>query len=197
MSAPSTQGSGRAAPPRPMRADARRNYERILECAREAFAEHGPEAPLDEVARRAAVGPGTLYRHFPNRDALIEAVYRSSIEALAELAAELTETLPPLEALEQWFRAQVRFVMDKRSLAVTLKAAIDRGSQTFTLCSNLITDAATSVLQPAQDAGLIRPEIEPRDLLRLGHGIGVACETSPDAAERLITVTLAGLRTTG
>ncbi|PPJ25166.1 TetR/AcrR family transcriptional regulator [Nocardia nova] len=180
-----------------MRADARRNYERILECAREAFAEHGPEAPLDEVARRAAVGPGTLYRHFPNRDALIEAVYRSSIEALAELAAELTETLRPLDALEQWFRAQVRFVMDKRSLAVTLKAAIDHGSQTFTLCSKLITDAATSVLQPAQEAGLVRPEIEPRDLLRLGHGIGVACETSPDAAERLITVTLAGLRTTG
>src|SRR5690349_25121025 len=113
-----------------MRADARRNYERILECAREAFAEYGPEAPLDEVARRAAVGPGTLYRHFPNRDALIEAVYRSSSEALAELAAGLTETFSPLDALEQWLRCQVRFVMHDRTLAMTLKSAIVRGSET-------------------------------------------------------------------
>ncbi|WP_227984049.1 TetR/AcrR family transcriptional regulator [Nocardia spumae] len=195
MNAPSTPGPACADGPRPMRADARRNYQRIVDCAREAFAEHGPEAPLDDVARRAGVGPGTLYRHFPNRDALIEAVYRSSIEGLAELAYELTRTHPPLEALELWFRAQVDYVMDKRSLAVTLKAAIDRGSEAFTLCSKLITDAATAVMRPAQEAGLVRPELEPRDLLRLGHGIGVACDNSPEAADRLITVTLAGLRT--
>ncbi|WP_024799634.1 TetR/AcrR family transcriptional regulator [Nocardia sp. BMG51109] len=178
-----------------MRADARRNYERIVECAREAFAEHGPEAPLDEIGRRAGVGPGTLYRHFPNRDALIEAVYRSRIEALAARAYELIETLSPAEALDQWFRAQVDFVMDKRSLAATLKAAIDRSSETFTLCSGLITDAAGAVLRPVQETGLIRADIEPRDLLRLGHGIGAACETAPEAAGRLIEVTLAGLRT--
>ncbi|MBF6174787.1 TetR/AcrR family transcriptional regulator [Nocardia blacklockiae] len=177
-----------------MRADARRNYERIIECAREAFAEFGPEAPLDDIARRAGVGPGTLYRHFPNRDALIEAVYRSSIEALSARAYELIDTLSPEEALEQWFRAQVDFVMDKRSLAVTLKAAIDRSSETFTLCSGLITAAAGALLRPVQEAGVIRDDIQPRDLLRLGHGIGAACETAPDAAERLISVTLAGLR---
>ncbi|MFJ1457499.1 TetR/AcrR family transcriptional regulator [Nocardia sp. N2S4-5] len=179
---------------RPMRADARRNYERIIECAREAFAEHGPQAPLDDIARRAGVGPGTLYRHFPQRDALIEAVYRSSIEGLAAEAHKLVETRSPTDALEQWFRAQVDFVMDKRSLAATLKAAIDRDSATFTLCSSLITDAAAAVLRPTQEAGLVRDDIQPRDLLRLGHGIGVACETSPDAADRLISVTLAGLR---
>nr|WP_040750027.1 TetR/AcrR family transcriptional regulator [Nocardia transvalensis] len=178
-----------------MRADARRNYERIIECARAAFAEHGPEAPLDDIARRAGVGPGTLYRHFPQRDALIEAVYRSSIETLSARAHELAETRPPAEALEQWFRAQVDFVMDKRSLAATLKAAIDRSSETFTLCSSLIVDAATTVLRPAQEAGLVRDDIQPRDLLRLGHGIGAACETAPDAADRLIAVTLAGLYT--
>ncbi len=177
-----------------MRADARRNYERIIDCAREAFAEHGPEAPLDDIARRAGVGPGTLYRHFPRRDALIEAVYRSSIETLAARAYEMIETLSPAEALEQWFRMQVDFVMDKRSLAATLKAAIDRGSETFMLCSTLITDAAAAVLRTAREAGLIRADIEPRDLLRLGHGLGVACENAPDAAPRLIAVTLAGLR---
>ncbi|WP_460695433.1 TetR/AcrR family transcriptional regulator [Nocardia thraciensis] len=181
---------------RPMRADARRNYERIVDCAREAFAEHGPEAPLDDIARRAGVGPGTLYRHFPNRDALIEAVYRSSIETLAARAHELIETLSPAEALAEWFRMQVEFVMDKRSLAATLKAAIDRGSETFLLCSTLITEAAAAVLETARGAGLAGADIEPRDLLRLGHGIGVACEKAPDAAPRLIAVALAGLRAT-
>ncbi|AHH16034.1 transcriptional regulator, TetR family [Nocardia nova SH22a] len=196
MNAPSTQDTA-CETPRPMRADARRNHQRIVECAREAFAEHGPDAPLDDIARRAGVGPGTLYRHFPHRDALIEAVYRSSIENLAARAFELMETHPPVEALELWFRAQVDYVMDKQSLAMTLKAAIDRGSEAFTLCSKLITEAATTMLRNAQATGLIRPELEPRDLLRLGHGIGVACDNAPEAADRLIAVTLAGLRTPG
>ncbi|WP_231951275.1 TetR/AcrR family transcriptional regulator [Nocardia terpenica] len=184
------------APPtgRPMRADARRNYERIIECAREAFAEHGPGAPLDDIARRACVGPGTLYRHFPQRDALIEAVYRANLEKLAQHAYDLLETLPPGAALEQWFRAQVDYAMDKRSLAITLKAVIDRESETFTLCSKLIGDAVTALVTAAQEAGEIRADLVPRDVLRMGHGIGVACETAPDAAERLIAVALAGLR---
>lgn len=179
---------------RPMRADARRNYERIVECAREAFAEDGPEVPLDDIARRAAVGPGTLYRHFPNREALIEAVYRASIERLSQRAYELLETASPADAFEQWMREQVDFVMDKRSLATTLKALIDHDSETFTLCRGLINDAAAVLLKSAQEAGVIRTDIEPRDMLRLGHGIGVACEKTPEAAERLIGVTLDGLR---
>ncbi|MFI6173125.1 TetR/AcrR family transcriptional regulator [Nocardia sp. NPDC051052] len=179
---------------RPMRADARRNYARIVECAREAFGEEGPEVPLDDIARRAAVGPGTLYRHFPNREALMEAVYRDSIERLSRRAAELLETHSPADAFEQWMREQVAFVMDKRSLATTLKALIDHDSETFTLCRLLINDASTALLKAAQDAGVIRADIEPRDMLRLGHGIGVACEKTPEAAERLLGVTLDGLR---
>lgn len=179
---------------RPMRADARRNYARILECAREAFAEEGPEVPLDDIARRAAVGPGTLYRHFPNREALIEAVYRDSIERLSRRAYELLETDSPAAAFEQWMREQVAFVLDKRSLAPTLKALIDHDSETFTLCRTLINDASTALVKAAQDAGVIRTDIEPRDVLRLGHGIGIACETMPEAAERLLGVTLDGLR---
>ncbi|WP_067675891.1 TetR/AcrR family transcriptional regulator [Nocardia miyunensis] len=181
---------------RRMRADARRNYERILECARQTFAELGTEAPLDEIARRTGVGPGTLYRHFPNRAALIEAVYRSSIEALSRRAEELLDSeYTPLEALDLWVRAQVDFVMNRRGLAVTLKAALDRDSDIFMLCSTIATEAATAVLRPAQEAGLVRPELEPQDLIRLGHGVGAACEHTPEAAERLLTVVLAGLRT--
>lgn len=189
MAAPSTG--------RPMRADARRNYERIVTAAQQAFAEQGPDAPLEEIARRAGVGIGTLYRHFPSREELIETVYRSSIETLSGRAHELLESRPAIEAFEQWLREQVQWVMANRSLATTLKAGMDHGSPTFTLCRTLITDAADALLRAAQDSGEIRSDIEPRDLVRFGHGIGVACETTPEAAERLLAVTLDGLRTPG
>jgi hypothetical protein len=113
---------------------------------------------------------------------------------LRRRAHELAETCSALDALQLWMRAQVEFVMDKRGLAVTLKAALDHDSETFELCSTMANDAAATVLKPAQAAGLIRPDIQPRDLIRLGHGIGVACETAPDAAERLLDVAFAGLR---
>lgn len=188
MAAPSTG--------RPMRADARRNYERIVTSAQEAFAEQGPDAPLEEIARRAGVGIGTLYRHFPSREVLVEAVYRSSIEQLSARAHSLLETHSGTEALEIWLREQVQWVMDNRSLATTLKAGMDKGSPTFTLCRTLITDAAAALLQAAQDSGDIRRDIEPRDLLRFGHGIGIACETVPEAAPRMLDVTLDGMRAT-
>lgn len=188
MDAPSTG--------RPMRADARRNFERVVSAAQEAFAEHGPEAPLEDIARRAGVGIGTLYRHFPSREVLIEAVYRSSIEQLSARAHELLETHPAEVAFELWLREQVQWVMDNRALATTLKAGMDHGSPTFTLCRGMITDAAAALVDAARAAHAIRPDIEPRDLLRFGHGIGIACETTPDAAPRMIAVTLDGLRTT-
>lgn len=184
------------APPtgKPMRADARRNYERIVSAAQEAFAELGPDAPLEEIARRTGVGIGTLYRHFPNREVLIEAVYRSSIEQLSQRAHELLEKHSAEAAFEIWLREQVEWVMANRSLATTLKAGMDHNTPTFMLCRTAITGAAAAVLQAAQDAGAIRRDIEPRDVLRFGHGIGVACETTPEAAERLLAVTLDGLR---
>ncbi|MTE16803.1 TetR/AcrR family transcriptional regulator [Nocardia aurantiaca] len=188
MEAPSTG--------KPMRADARRNYERIVTTAQQAFAELGPEAPLEEIARRAGVGIGTLYRHFPNRDVLIEAVYRSNIEQLSQRAQVLLETHTPATAFEYWLREQVAWVMANRVLATTLKAGMDHDSPTFRLCRTSITDAAALLLKAAQDAGAIRTDVEPVDLIRFGHGIGVACETKPEAAERLIAVTIDGLRTT-
>ncbi|TVT07167.1 helix-turn-helix domain-containing protein [Amycolatopsis bartoniae] len=177
-----------------MRADARRNYERIVEVAREVFREHGPEAPLDDVARRACVGPGTLYRHFPNREELIAAVYRADLEALADQAYDLAERLEPGEALTEWLRVQVGFALHKRGLAAKLKAAMDRDAEGFALCKTKLNEAAATLVKAAQDAGAIRQDVRPRDLQLMAHGIGVATEATPDAAERLLTVMLDGLR---
>ncbi|WP_116953458.1 TetR/AcrR family transcriptional regulator [Jiangella endophytica] len=179
---------------RPMRADARRNHERIVTAAREAFTEHGPGAPLDDIARRAEVGPGTLYRHFAGRESLIEAVYHADVERLNLRAKELVDELAPLDALTGWLREQVAYVTYNRGLGAALKATIDQDSATYAQCKQLMRDAAAAVLAPAQEAGVVRGDLEPRDLLLLGHGLGVAAETAPDSFERLLSVTVAGLR---
>ncbi|MEC3953683.1 helix-turn-helix domain-containing protein [Nocardia sp. CDC153] len=187
MTAPSTG--------KPMRADARRNYERIVTTAQQAFAELGPEVALEEIARRAGVGIGTLYRHFPSREVLIEAVYRTNIEQLSQRARELLEIHSGADAFEYWLREQVAWVMANRVLATTLKAGMDHDTPVFQLCRTSIMDAATILIDAARDAGAIRSDVEPRDLLRFGHGIGVACEATPEAAERMLAITLDGLRT--
>jgi AcrR family transcriptional regulator len=183
-----------ADPPRPMRADARRNYERLVATAREAFAEQGPEAPLDDIARRAGVGPGTLYRHFPNREALVEAVYRGEIADLSARAYQLIEDLAPEDALAEWLREEIRFVTLKRGLAATLKAVLDKDSETFAWCHATLRDAVAAVVGRAQEAGVIRADVTPTDVLRLGHGVAAATEHAPDSADRLLTVMLDGLR---
>src|SRR4051795_6399452 len=110
---------------RPKRADARRNFARLIVAAREAFTEHGPEASLDDIARRAGVGPGTLYRHFPSRLALLEAVYRDDIGRLSGRVHELLAEKPVEEALETWMREQVDYVLHRRALAAMIKTALD------------------------------------------------------------------------
>lgn len=180
--------------PRPMRADARRNYERIVETARAVFTEHGPEAPLDEIARRACVGAGTLYRHFPHREALIEAVYRADITDLTDRAYELAKEYPPGEALERWVREHLVPGQRRSGLAKTLKAALDKDSETFALCKGLINDASAALVHAAQEAGVVRTDVVPRDLTLMAHGIAVAAENSPEALDRMVTVMLDGLR---
>ncbi|NUS44221.1 MAG: TetR/AcrR family transcriptional regulator [Mycobacteriaceae bacterium] len=195
MSAHTPTGHGeptRSTPPK--RADARRNYERIVEVAHEVFSERGPEAPLDDIARRAGVGPGTLYRHFPNREALMEAVYRDLVEELWQESLHLSRSHAPDDALAAWLRAEVGFVMANRGLSTALKAAIGLSSPVFAECKQMMHDAVDAVLRPAQRAGVARNDIETRDLLMMAHGIGIACEMTPDAADRLIAVTLDGLR---
>ncbi|MFD5095875.1 TetR/AcrR family transcriptional regulator [Amycolatopsis thailandensis] len=185
-----------ADPARPMRADARRNYERIVAVAKEAFTADGVDVPADDIAKRAGVGAGTLYRHFPTRDKLIEAVYRDEIDGLAQQAYDLLEELPPGKALETWLATHVVYVVEKHGLAMTLKASVDAGSEVFGWCRARLHDAADTIVKAAQDEGTIRPDVTGPDILRLGHGLGsAASKASGEDTTRLLTIVLDGLRT--
>jgi AcrR family transcriptional regulator len=178
-----------------MRADARRNYERLVTTAREVFTEQGPDAPLDDIARRACVGAGTLYRHFPNREALIEAVYRGEIERLSDLAYELLKDRPPEDALAEWIRAQVSWVSSIRGLLAALKGVLDKDSESYAYCKTRLREAAGGLLDAAKADGRIRPDVEAADLLRLGHGLAVAADLAPEAADRMVGIMIDGLKT--
>jgi AcrR family transcriptional regulator len=178
-----------------MRADARRNYERIVATAREVFFEQGVDAPLDDIVKRAGVGPGTLDRHFPNRQALVEAVYRSEIEEVADQSHALAESLPPLDALREWIRGLVNFQTNRAGLTSAIKAVIDEDSETFQYCKHKLRDAASSLLVPAQATGAVRSDLEPIDLMRLSHGIGAAARYADEESRgRMISILLEGLK---
>ncbi|WP_036330660.1 TetR/AcrR family transcriptional regulator [Microbispora sp. ATCC PTA-5024] len=179
---------------RPMRADARRNYDRLLAEARVLFEEQGPDAPLEDIARRAEVGIGTLYRHFPTRQALQEAVYRDQIEALAQEAYDLAERSRPEEALMRWIRSMLAHAVAKRGLNRALMATLGKESDLFAACRQQINAAGEALLAPAQEAGAVRKDLEVGELLKLVHGVSVATERSPDGADRLITLIIEGLR---
>jgi AcrR family transcriptional regulator len=183
-----------ADPPRPMRADARRNFERLIVAAREAFSEQGAEASLDDIARRAGVGPGTLYRHFPNRVALLEAVYREDVTRLSGRVQELLAEKPIEEALPAWMREQADYVLRHRALAAMIKAMLDRDSETLSYCKGTMRTAADALVVRAREAGLLRPEVGSSDLLRLGHAVAYAAETAPEDLDRLLSYLLDGLR---
>ena len=179
---------------RPLRADARRNHDKLVAVAREVFMEHGPEAPLDEIARRAAVGPGTLYRHFPTRDALVAAVYRDDVECIATRADELAAQLPPFEALAAWLGEQVAYAAHKHGLGGALKTMLANDSVTLDYCRDTIGVAIRKLLDRARDAGEVRDDIDPSMLLRLVHGIGVASEREPASASPMLAIVLDGIR---
>jgi AcrR family transcriptional regulator len=179
---------------RHMRADARRNYQRLINAAREAFTEHGVEAALDDIARRAAVGPGTLYRHFPNRESLLGAVYRDDVEALTAQADELAEAYPPEEALTRWLSRQLEFIKHKRGLGAAVKTMLATDSETLSWCRTSMYGALGRLLERAQAAGVIRTDVAAAEVLRLVHAVGLASESAPDEAERLLSIVLDGLR---
>src|SRR5205085_2564449 len=135
-----------------MRADARRNYDRLITAAREAFTEDGAGASLDDIARRANVGPGTLYRHFPNREALLGAVYRDDVQALADRAEELAAELPPREALDAYLLHQLGYMKTKRGLGAAVKAMLANDSETLAWCKDVMRGALDDLLSRAQDA---------------------------------------------
>jgi AcrR family transcriptional regulator len=178
-----------------VRADARRNYERIVATARDAFLNDGVDVPLDDIAKRAGVGAGTLYRHFPSRDSLVEAVYREEITQLADAAYRLRDELPPGDALFAWMREQVRWINDSLGMASALKSAMDSESETYAYCKKTIRAAVGALLEPAQEAGIVRADLQQGDLLRLTHGVGAAAQYSDaEGVERMLSVVIDGLR---
>lgn len=180
-----------AEPVRGTRANAQRNYERLVVAARGAFLEHGVEAPLDEIAQQARVSVDTLNRHFPTRATLIEATYRADMEDLRDRAFQLVEELPADQVLGAWMHELVTFIVDRRGLAKAMKAEIGRDSENFSKCRDAARDAASAVLARAREAGAVRDDVQPRDLLRLGHAAVVASQTD---AHRLISFIIDGLR---
>lgn len=174
----------------PKRADARRNYDRLLAAAAAAFAQHGADdVSLEEIARRAGVGIGTLYRHFPARQALLEAVYKDQVDGLDALAAKLLTAASPGAALGDWMRAFVAFGRTKRTLSSALAATIGKDSELMSSCSMILRGCTDALLARAQEAGEARPEVRSADIFRLTHGLIMACEAAPsdpDQPERLL-----------
>src|SRR5437016_4939346 len=155
---------------RPRRADARRNYAKVLAAAREAFAEGGEDTSLEEIARRANVGIGTLYRHFPTRQALLEAVYVGEVEDLSRSAAEL-EAADEWEALVEWLHRFVAYLATKHALANELLNYMDRDAALFRSCRTSLYAAGEPLLKRAQEAGVVRPDAEFSDVIQMIMGI--------------------------
>lgn len=178
------------------RADALRNRERLLEIAKEAFSRSGADVRMDDVAKEAGVGPGTLYRHFPTRDALLEAVYRSEVEKLAAAERRFAETMTPREALRAWMLLFVDHIAAKKIIAPALNTMIGGPSKVFDSCSGLVKGAIQALVARAQESGDIRRDLDPFDLLRALVGVANVA-SSPDwaqSARRLVDILITGSR---
>ncbi len=174
---------------RPQRADARRNFDAVLAAARDLFAEDGANASLEEVARRAGVGIGTLYRNFPTRQDLFEAVYVDEVEALARTAAELTD-LEPWDALVVWLRRFVGYATTKRAIY----EALNRDSAMFAACREIMFGAGRPLLERAQAAGRARSDVSFEDVLHLVNGISGASFVDDAQRDRVLTMALDGVK---
>ena len=190
--------TGRTADPpeRTLRKDAQRNRDLLLAVAAEQFSEHSVDVPLEDVARAAGVGIGTLYRHFPTRGALVEAVYRREVEQLCDSADELLRTMSPEDALAAWMQNFAAYATAKRGLSAALKDMLSAEPELFTATRARIYAAADSVLSAAAKAGAIRPDIDSEDLIRGMGGICMATDAgaSPDRTNKLMSLLLDGLR---
>jgi AcrR family transcriptional regulator len=178
---------------RPKRADARRNYDRLIEAARSEFTDSGPDASLENIARRAGVGIGTLYRHFPNRQDLLEATYVEEVEALCDSAADFAE-LEPWDSLVGWLNRFTQYVSTKKALSAELLATIGMESEIFKMCHTAIYAAGEPLLARAQAAGAVRPDVTFCDVVRLVSGISMIRFAEPDQINRVLGVALDGLR---
>src|ERR1700730_251138 len=178
------------------RADAVRNRERVLKAAKAVFSAGGPDASLEAVARQAGVGIGTLYRHFPTREALFEAVYRREVQHLAELAERLKQQAEPLDALRRWMRSIVKFVATKKGMSAALALAAYQNSELFSVSFDRLTRAVGGLLERALATGEIRDDISSEDLLRALVGMCYMHDQPGWQASvlRLVDVFIDGLR---
>jgi AcrR family transcriptional regulator len=188
-----TEDSSQTLLTRPKRADARRNYEKVLAAAREAFAEGGESTALEEIARRADVGIGTLYRHFPNRQALLEALYVGEVEEVCRSAAELDGT-DPWEALTDWFEGFIGYLATKRALAAELLNYLDQDAALFQVCRASLFEAGEPLLKRAQDAGVVRPDVNIAEVIQMVVGIAKIPASDPRQTEHILRIALDGLR---
>src|ERR1700726_844368 len=179
------------------RADAVRNRERVLEAAKVVFGAGGAEASLQAVARAAGVGIGTLYRHFPTREALFEAVYRREVQQLADLAEQLKHEAQPVDALRRWMRSNVKFVATKKGMSAALALAAYKNSELFSYSFDQLTRAVGGLLERAVSAGEIRNDIGPEELIWAPVGMCYMHDQPgwQTRVLRLVDVFVDGLRT--
>ena len=178
---------------RPKRADARRNYEKVLSAARDAFAEGGEATSLEEIARRAGVGIGTLYRHFPNRQALLEALYVNEVAELSRSAEQLDE-VDPWEALNNWFERLIGYLATKRALAAELTNYLDPGAPLFQACRASLFAAGEPLLERAQQAGAVRSDATFPEVMQMVMGIAKIPTSDAAETEHILRIALDGLR---
>jgi len=180
------------------RTDALRNRERILEVAKQAFARSGAATSLDDIAKQAGVGAGTLYRHFPTRDALLEAVYRAEVEGLAAAERELTGKLPPVEALRAWMLLFVDHIATKQIIAPALNTLVGGPSKVYAASRSQVQGAIEALVTRAIHSGDIRKDLDPFDLLRALIGVSNVA-SGPEwqqSARRLVDILIIGSRPT-
>jgi AcrR family transcriptional regulator len=185
-----------AEPARKPRSDAQRNRERLLAAAKEAFTRYGADVSLDDVAKQAGTGPGTLYRHFPTRDALLAEVYRAEVEKLASAEREFTASMPAIAALRAWMLLFVDYIATKQLIAPALNSLISDTSKLYESSGPKIVGAMNSLVERAIQSGDIRKDLDPMDLLRALVGVSNVASVPdwPQSAKRLVDILIVGSR---
>jgi AcrR family transcriptional regulator len=180
-------------PAEQLRADARQNRARLITAATEAFAAKGADAPMEDIARRAGVGIGTLYRHFPSRLDLQAAVFRTGVRDICDQGEALTGSDSPGLAFAAWARTLAAYLVTKRGLSRTLIDAVGVESELITSCWTIMRETTERLLANAQQAGVIRSDVTAMDVMRLIHGVVVSSEKDPERTSHLLSITLDGL----
>jgi AcrR family transcriptional regulator len=192
-------GAVAATESRPLRADAQRNRDRLLAVAVRAFSEDGPEVTLDSIAKDAGVGIGTLYRHFPTREALVEATYRNELGRLCDAADDLLRELPPDQATRQWMDGFIDYMTTKRGMADALRAVVASGGDPFAESLGRLLGAITTLLQAGAAAGTMRADVQPGDVLASLSGVSLTAgePAQREQASRMLDLLMDGLRYRG